>query len=60
MRQKGRKGPRVGQEVGVPLLFLKDDYQLLPGRHTLRMQAVLPGTDVVLETKPETVNLSCS
>ena len=31
-----------------------------PGRHTLQMQAFLPGTDIVLETPTESVFLPCS
>ena len=32
---------------------------LRPGRHTLKMQAYLPGTDVVLETAVKSVSLRC-
>ena len=33
---------------------------LEPGRHTLQMQAFLPGTDIVLQTPIERVSLHCS
>ena len=33
---------------------------LAPGRHTVEIEARLPGTDVVLRTEKRTVNLECS
>lgn len=33
---------------------------LTPGSHTVSMEARLPGTDIVLRTKKQTVNLVCS
>jgi len=36
------------------------DSDLAPGTHTVVMRATLPGTDVVLETPPVTVDLSCA
>ena len=35
-------------------------YELAPVRHTLKMQAFLPGTNVVLETQVKLVDLRCS
>lgn len=40
--------------------FSHDPPALAPGRHTLQMQAFLPGTDIVLETPVESVFLPCS
>ena len=36
------------------------EYDLAPARHTLKMQAFLPGTDVVLETDVKLVDLYCT
>lgn len=38
---------------------INGDTGLLRGPHTIRMQAILPGTNVVLESPSETVELDC-
>ena len=39
---------------------INGDTGLMRGPHTIRMQAILPGTNVVLESPSETVELDCS
>ena len=39
---------------------INGDTGLLRGPHTIKMQAILPGTNVVLESPSETVELDCS
>ena len=40
--------------------FLPISPVLPPGRHTVRIEARLPGTDIVLQTEERTVKLECS
>jgi len=39
--------------------FIEEKYRLLPGPHTVSMEAKLPGTDIVFTTETITVDLTC-
>ena len=59
----GRSWEEIGRDrVFAPCQETWNHYilELEPGQHALKMQAFLPGTDIVLETPVRSVRLSCS
>lgn len=53
-------GRGVDRVVGVcDSTFIEQQYRLLPGPHTVSMEARLPGTDIVFTTETITIDLTC-